>query len=294
MNNSISSKPLIRQGWLRALIYIILFFILAALAAIIYFPEQLYTRDPISIKELMKGDRMLIFTFILFVLAIVLTLAFRRWIDRKSFVSLGLDLKGHGKEAIGGAALSVLIICASSLLLRATGHLKWTDIIFDSRALLLASGSIVLVAFYEELIFRGYLLNNLMSSFPKWPALLISAVLFMCFHWNPSGFFPMLNTMIMGLILGLNYIFTRNLWFSFCFHAGWKWMEIPVLGFSNDESIQPLLQIELNGDENITGGKSGLEGSAMLMAVSLLGLLLLYLFLQKKLNPGSQSVPGRI
>ncbi len=294
MNKSISSKPLIGKGWLRALVFILVFFLLASFTAIIYFPELLRSKNSHEFGDLMKGNRGLVFSFILFVLAIATTYAFRRWVDRKSFVGLGLDPKSRGKEAVAGFALGIFVICVSSLLLKATGHLKWTDIIFDPRALFLACGSILIASFYEELIFRGYLLSNLMESFPKWLALLLSAVLFMCFHWNSPGFFPMLNTLIMGLILGLNYIYTRNLWFSICFHIGWKWMEIPVLGFTSDDSIQTLFQIELNGDESITGGTNGLEGSAILMAVCLLSLLLLFLFLRKKFNLQSQPVPGRI
>ena len=68
----------------------------------------------------------------------------------------------------------------------------------------------------------------------------------------------------------------------------------PVLGFSGDESFQTLLQIDLHGDESITGAANGLEGSVFLMAVSLLSFVAVYLFLQKKLNPQSQPVPGRI
>jgi membrane protease YdiL (CAAX protease family) len=168
------------------------------------------------------------------------------------------------------------------------------DFIFDPRVLFLAFGNIVLVSFYEELIFRGYILNNLMESFPKWLALLISAILFSVFHGSFIGFFSLINGLIMGLILGLNYIYTRNLWFSICFHIVWKFMEVPVLGFSGNDSFQTLLQTELNGDENITGGANGLEGSVILMAVSLLSGLAFYLFLQKKLSPRSQPVPGRI
>ena len=68
----------------------------------------------------------------------------------------------------------------------------------------------------------------------------------------------------------------------------------PILGFSGDESFQTLLQTELNGDENITGGTNGLQGSVFLLAVFLISLAALYLFLQKKTNPVSQPVPGRI
>lgn len=65
-------------------------------------------------------------------------------------------------------------------------------------------------------------------------------------------------------------------------------------GIFRDETFQTLLQTEMKGDENITGGTSGLEGSVLLMAVSLISLIGLYLFLQKKFNPVSQPAPGRI
>ncbi len=250
--------------------------------------------DATTLQSISQKENLWIFILLLFLLTFIVSYVFRRWVDRKTFVSLGLDFNGHGPEAIAGGMLAIFIISASSLLLKATGHLKWVEIIFDPKTLFLAFGSTVLVAFYEELIFRGYILNNLMDSFPKWLALLISAILFMIFHWSSLGFFPLVNMLIMGLILGLNYIYTRNLWFSICFHIGWKFMVGPVLGFSGDESFQTLLQTDLKGDESITGGTSGLEGSVLLTAVSLLSLIALYLFLQKKFSPVSQPAPGRI
>jgi len=291
MNKSISSRPVIKAGWLRALLYIVAL----GLGAGITIGVDIATL-PMShlTTQILQSINPGVITLLLFVPALLITFIFRRWIDRKSFISLGLHLEGHVQEAMAGALFAIFIIGASSLLLKATGHLKWMDIIFDPRALFLTFGSILLIAFYEELIFRGYILNNLMDSFPKWLALLISALLFMIFHWNSAGFFPMLTTLIMGLIIGLNYLYTRNLWFSICFHTAWKYFEAPLLGFSGNESSQTLLQIDLHGDENITGGVNGLEGSVFLMTVSLLSLLTLYLLLQKKLNPRSQPVPGRI
>jgi CAAX protease family protein len=126
---------------------------------------------------------------------------------------------------------------------------------------------------------------------------LISALLFTIFHGTGQssiGFFPLANSLIMGLILGLNYVYTRNLWFSFSFHIAWKFLEGPAFGFSGDESFQTFLQPELTGDINITGGANGLEGSVVLMAVALLSLVALYLFLQRKFSPRFRPAPGRI
>jgi membrane protease YdiL (CAAX protease family) len=295
MNKSVSSKPLIRFGWLRALLYLAALFIAAGIGLSSYFLGFYKGNlDASSLQTFLKGDKLLIITGIFFVLTGLVTYVFRRWVDNKSLASLGFNIDGHFQEAVAGGGLAIFIICAGSLLLKATGHLKWMDIIFDPRALFLAFGSILLVAFYEELIFRGYILSNLMDSFPNWLALLISALLFMIFHWSSVGFFPLINTLILGLILGMNYIYTRNLWFSISFHVGWKFLEGPLMGYSGDESFQTLLQTGLNGDENITGGASGLEGSFIFTGVSLLCLIGLYLFLQKKLSPQSQPVPGRI
>jgi hypothetical protein len=295
MNKSGSSKPLIGSGWLRVLLYIIALFLLVIISlSLLIFGLYNGKFDAATLQSVLKNENLWILTLVLFTLTLIITFVFRHWIDRKSFISLGLDFNGHGSEAISGSMLAIFIISAASLLLKATDHLKWMEIIFDPRALFIAFGSIVLASFYEELIFRGYILNNLMDSFPNWLALLISAILFMFFHWTSLGFFPLANMLIMGLILGLNYIYTRNLWFSICFHIGWKFMVGPVLGFSGDESFQTLLQTKMNGDENLTGGAIGLEGSVLLMAVSLLSLIILYLFLQKKLSPGSQPAPGRI
>jgi len=291
-------KPLIRQGWLRASVFFIAFCLAAGLmTGVFLLVSHKGNPDVSGLQNLMKGNNLLVTTGIVFVLSFALIFVFRRWVDRKSFISLGLNIQGHGGDAIAGGMLATFIICACSLLLKATGHLKWMDILFDSRALFLALGSVVIISFCEELIFRGYILNNLMDSFPGWLALLISALLFMIFHGTGQasiGFFSLANSLIMGLILGLNYIYSRNLWFSISFHIAWKFMEGPVFGFSGDEYFQTLLQPDLNGDVNITGGVNGLEGSAILLAAALLSLVALYLFLQRKFNPGFRPAPGRI
>ncbi len=87
----------------------------------------------------------------------------------------------------------------------------------------------------------------------------------------------------MGLILGLNYIYSRNLWFSFVFISPGNSWKAPAFGYSGDESFQTFLQPELNGDVNITGGANGLEGSVFLTAVALLSLIACICFSRKNL-----------
>ena len=296
MKDNIVRKPLIRQGWLRVLVFIISFILLSAIAlfALLKFVLK-QTIDFSNSSSSVEGNSYL-FVIVLFVISILLTFIFRRWIDRKSFLSLGLDIHDRFHDAIAGFGLSVFVIGISSLFLQFNGYLKWADIIYDPKNLFLSLGAIILIAFYEELIFRGYILNNLMQSMSKWLALGISSLLFMILEsFGPhAGFFSGMNTLVLGLILGLNYIYTRNLLFSVFFHTGWLFVQGPLLGFNLNTNFPALLQTELNGNENISGGVNGLQGSLILLVVSLLSLAVLYYFLQNKLRKLSLQVPDRI
>jgi len=290
-----SSRPLIRQGWLRVLLYIVALLLISGITLAIYIASK-FKGNLSAASGLNMNTPALQLLPVLPVL--VVTYIFRRWVDRESINSLGLMFRGYGKQAVAGGALAIFTLCAAALFLRITGHLKWVDFIFDARALFLAFGSTALLAFFTELVFRGYMLNNLISSFPGWLALTISTLLYLVF--NPANtffsfdFFTWTNTIIFGLLLGLNYLYTKNLWFSIFFHMGWKFFLGPVLGVSGNEYFQTLLESELNGGVNITGGAKGLEGSVTLLAASLLSLIALYVILRSKSNPLSQPVPGRI
>jgi membrane protease YdiL (CAAX protease family) len=296
MNRPERNKPLIKTGWLRALLYFFAIILGLTTILLVFSITQFKgsTGTGFMFPFSLDFDPSDLHWLFFFILVLAVTFVFRKWIDRKSFASLGFRINGYIPDALAGAALAIFLVGASSLILKGTGHLKWVDIILDPRALFMSLGTLVLIAIYEELIFRGYILVNLLESFPRWIALLISAVLFMIFHWSSLGFFPMVNTLVMGLVLGINVIYTRNLWFPICFHIAWKFLEGPVLGLSGGESQQTLLIPSVQGNENATGGANGLEGSFIFLVVSLLSLLVLFIFFQKKLNPKSPPVPGRI
>jgi hypothetical protein len=169
------------------------------------------------------------------------------------------------------------------------------DIIFDGNSLLLALFNLALVAAYEEIVFRGYILGNLMESFSPWVSLVISAGLFTIFHLANPGFdfFSVISLFAFGLLLGITYVYTRNLWFALGFHFAWNFLEGPVLGYPvSGIHFNTLLQTELSGDDNITGGRFGLEGSYVMALLCLIAVLALYLILRKKFGviPRSPSV----
>ena len=122
-----------------------------------------------------------------------------------------------------------------------------------------------------------------MQSVNRWLALGISALLFAMMHSNNPEvtIISVLNLFVAGILLGLNYIFTRNLYFAILLHTSWNFLQGPVLGFPvSGVQLESVLHPEVKGNEFITGGGFGLEGSlltAMLIAVAILILVLLYM-----------------
>ena len=81
----------------------------------------------------------------------------------------------------------------------------------------------------------------------------------------------------------MNYIFTRNLWFSFLLHIGWNFFEGPILGFKVSGTTFPsLFQAEPNGDLFITGGDYGLGGSMPMTLFLLVAILVLAWAFERK------------
>ena len=112
---------------------------------------------------------------------------FRKWVDHRSLASLGFQTGGYFADAASGFFLAPVILGIGSIILFFSGHLQWIDVNFNGNKLFIAFGMLVIVAFSEELVFRGYILNNLMESFNKWVALFISAILFALAHsLNPD------------------------------------------------------------------------------------------------------------
>ncbi|HLY72355.1 MAG TPA: CPBP family intramembrane glutamic endopeptidase, partial [Puia sp.] len=161
----------------------------------------------------------------------------------------------------------------------------WLDVQADFSKMFIAFGMLVIIAFIEEIVFRGYILNNLMQSFNKWIALLISASLFALAHsLNPgSNLLSVGGLFLAGILLGINYIYTKNLWFAIFFHLGWNFLQGPVLGYKvSGINLPALLEQEIKGDPSITGGDFGFEASMINILLLLIAISVLYFIYEKK------------
>ncbi|HMH31955.1 MAG TPA: CPBP family intramembrane glutamic endopeptidase, partial [Puia sp.] len=273
MNTPVGRPPLIRQGWLRVLLFFAAFFVILLIIVIpigsviaLLNKDAIARGEQINVTELLRGQYLWFTVLVSLVVSLLSVFLFRRFIDRKSFRSLGFDWTGFLKDAGTGFFLAPLILGLGTLILYFSRHLEWMDVDFNGSELFIGFGIMMMVAIGEEVVFRGYILNNLMESFGKWIALIVSAVLFTLFHMaNPGiNLIPLLNIFLAGILLGINYIYTKNLWFSILFHLSWNFFQGPLFGYKvSGVNLPSLLQTELSGDPLLTGAGFGFEGSVI-------------------------------
>jgi membrane protease YdiL (CAAX protease family) len=298
MSEATAKNPVIRQGWLRVVLFGACFCVLSLLIAV---PTALYAAgvsmdqlksSPIgTLSGLLDGNYLWLMILVELVVSLVSVTAFRLWIDRSKPLGMGWSLEDFPGEAVMGLFMGPALLGICALVMLADGHLEWVDIIWDPSAFFVSLGLMVFIAFSEELVFRGYILGNLMESFGnKWVALVISAVLFAAFHFTNPGVHTLafINLFLAGLLLGINYIYTKNLWFSFLFHLSWNFFQGPILGFHVSGLTFPsLLVAETKGDLLITGGDFGLEGSILVTAMAAISLCLLAWAFERKYGSGA-------
>jgi len=201
-------------------------------------------------------------------------------VDHKSFKSIGFGGEMIQKDLLAGLLLGFILISAGFLIILFTNQMELVAIRFNATDLLYSLGIFVFVAITEEVLFRGYILNNLMVSFNKYAALVISAVIFSLLHLaNPNiNVVGTLNIFMCGLLLGLPYIYTKKLWFPIALHFSWNFFQGPIFGFnvSGMENYN-LIETKYTMANIWNGGIFGFEGS--LLSVILIAMALVAVFM---------------
>lgn len=123
-------------------------------------------------------------------------------------------------------------------------------------------------------------------------ALVISSIVFALVHTTNSNVsvVGIVNIFLAGLLLGLLFIKYGSVWVASGLHFSWNYVQSTILGFNvSGEKTYNMIEIEEVGNDLITGGAFGFEGS-LLSVIFLLGLILCYLKkddgVRKRLNIG--------
>ena len=267
--------PLIRSGWARALLLFIVYVaasVLLSLALGIYASNQGQDAGTEAYYVIAASS----------LLSVIIVCLFRKFVDKRSFVSIGLSFNHFYPGGVTGFLIGLFLVCTGGVIIYLLGGLQWTDVLYSNN-IFINMGVLLLVAFAEELVFRGYILRNLMKSFNRWLSLSISALLFALVHLTNPGIpvIGVVNIILGGLVLGIIFVNTRNLWMPVLFHFSWNFFQGPVLGFPvSGVTFKTILSATISGNDLISGGTFGFEGS-VICTVLLLATFLIFAFTKR-------------
>ena len=216
----------------------------------------------------------------------------RCWLDRRSFTSLGLGWDFHAlRDLIFGIGLSGLLIGLIYLAEWAPGWLDVKGFAWQSqsswqvwREMLVIFAIFVLVGWQEELLARGYWLQNLADGTNLFWGMIISSGLFALAHLGNLNVSPMamLGLFAAGLFMAYGYLRTQQLWLPIGLHIGWNFFEGAVFGFrvSGLDTFR-LIQQSVHGPELLTGGRFGPEAGLIVLPALLLGAGLIWWYTRR-------------
>lgn len=141
-------------------------------------------------------------------------------------------------------------------------------------------------AIVEEILLRGIVFRIAEESLGSYIALLISAIFFGAMHiGNPNAnFITSAGIAIQaGLLLGVAYMYTRNLWFPIAIHFAWNFSQSGIYGarVSGHTIDESLLTSNIEGPTLWTGGAFGPEGSVQATIFCVIAMLILFQFCRK-------------
>ena len=280
----ITSAPRIKYGWLRAILFFISFFIFIAVfdligIAIVSSISEYSFEEYISDTDLLMENKMMLLMMVSQLFGTLFTVwLFQKFVNRESFTSIGLEFSGYKDDFVSGLLLGIGLIVLGFGTLYIFNFLSVASIQFSLIDQLFYLSLFAVVSLNEEIAIRGYILQNLSSSFNKYIALVLSSLVFMIMHiGNPNmSAVPLFNLFLAGLLLGVYCIHKNNLWFPIGAHITWNYFQGPVLGFEvSGNDVDSIFIQSLNGSELITGGEFGFEGSIILTVLMIIGIVYL-------------------
>lgn len=134
----------------------------------------------------------------------------------------------------------------------------------------------------EEVVTRGWLMNVLGARYNIVIGLIISSTLFGLLHLSNDNvsLVAILNIILVGVLFGLYVIKTNDLWGACGIHSAWNFAQGNLFGFEvsgMDTSVGSLIDLNLVGNNFISGGKFGPEAGIVATIVLLIGIFIIFI-----------------
>ena len=203
---------------------------------------------------------------------------FMKFIDKQPLIEIGLQTKGRLKEFNYGLIMGLVIMAFAYVSLSLIGEIVFENYTFNLQKIFLSIILFVGVSVFEEVIFRGYMLKNLLESFNPYVALFISSIFFSLIHGsNPNvTTLGLCNIFLAGFFLGASYIFTKNLWFPIALHFSWNFFQ-SMFGFKvSGLDSYSIIEFSIPENNMLNGGEFGFESSLLSIIILIIGTFIIW------------------
>lgn len=230
--------------------------------------------------------------------------------QRPGALGLGLGV-GWWRDFWSGLSMAALMVGAVFLLQVAGGGSRpelnphwWSEGVVGQGALrhsLVETGwsvlLLLLAAFFEELLYRGYAFQTLLrGTHPVVPISILSLLFGLSHLGNPNSTrFSTANTILAGIWLSVAYLRAGNLWFPAGLHLGWNVMLGPFLGLPVSGRLIPAHPLLLTSSVDphwLTGGGYGSEGGAAASLVLLVAIFAIGRWGKQRSSAPTPPAPG--
>jgi uncharacterized protein len=217
-----------------------------------------------------------------------------RIFDRRPLTDIGLRT-GYASGwnfvlglLLGGGSAALMLLAP---LIAGTGHIAarpdsgftWLGLLFYLFALLMA-------AWGEEMIFRGYAFQLLVEKIGPFATVLPVGVIFGLAHsGNPSASrLAVLNTVLWGILLGYAFLRSRDLWLPIGLHYGWNAV-LPLFGVNLSGLTIDVTRYFYRWDlaPLWSGGDYGPEGGLL---TTIFGVLLFFALARAPVKPQTAAI----
>ena len=221
----------------------------------------------------------LLSAFTNFIAAIFVVHVFRKYVDSKIIRVMYLNIRKFKEDTFLGFITGGGIIIVGFFISYLVGNIDVKLTTTSCLNCILNLIIFLIIAFSEELIFRGYILNKLIEVMSKYWALVISAFIFAFLHiFNPNfSIISFLNIFLAGILLGLLFIRSKSLWAPIIQHFSWNYFQGPIFGYkiSGIQTSDTLFVSTINSNNLINGGNFGFEGTLLCLVLQIIFIIFL-------------------
>lgn len=233
--------------------------------------------------------------FALFGIGIILIFLWVRFFEGRTITSLGFAKNGWIKKYLNGFAIGLFMNSLVIGLIALFGGIE----ISSSDTNITGFNAIGIVALFlvgfivqgasEEILSRGWMMQVIGARYVPWLGVLLSSILFAILHLGNAGInlSSVLNLIFFALFMTLLVLKDGSLWSACAWHSAWNWSLGNIFGLSVSGSGEKATIFDLNtvGNEYISGGGFGPEGSLITTIVLIAGIVILIIKVRQKSYP---------